>query len=287
MYITHIPSVKKMPLTEIHGDDCLYQIFFEDDEMWESKKPDSMSAFMNFSMIELKPSVTNEMHKHEDCEQVYFILESGGVIQVGDEIKEVKKGDAIFLPAKIPHGFTNNTNKTSKILMIGASINQKAEGKNELIRHLLATLVYRTTKIIHGAPKNFPKTSIGNGVRTPVKVLGHINSLIQLSNRFWSPQKPMSMVNLRKQSDKKGWDREIELFYQLVALFDDTLSMYISPRLYSPEKILQGPFMDAFTHVGQLALLRRMAGSSIKGESYWMADVKVGQIGPNQPLRVT
>ncbi len=163
---------------------------------------------------------------------------------------------------------------------------QRDEGKNELVRHLLATLVYRTTKIIKDAPENYVNISIGEGVRTPEKMLGHIVSLIQLSNRFWSPHRPLSMETLRKQSGKKGWDREVELFYQLVAQFDDTLSKYPEPRKYSPEKILQGPFMDAFTHIGQLALLRRMAGSPIKGESYWMADVRVGQVGPDQPLRV-
>ena len=166
-------------------------------------------------------------------------------------------------------------------------IAHQAEGKNNLVRHLLASLVYRTTKIIHDAPENFPRTSVGYNVRTPEKILGHINSLIQLSNRFWSPHKPISMANLQKQSSKKGWDREVDLFFQLVAQFDDTLTTHISPRKYSPEKILQGPFMDAFTHVGQLAMLRRMAGSPIKGESYWMADVRIGQVGPNQPLRAS
>ena len=163
----------------------------------------------------------------------------------------------------------------------------ESEGKNKLVRHLLATLVYRTTKIIHDAPENYPNTSIGNNVRTPEKILVHINSLIQLSNRFWSPHKPTSIANHRKQSSKKGWEMEVELFYQLAAQFDETLSTYTTPRKYSPEKILQGPLMDAFTHVGQLALLRRMAGSPIKGESYWMADVKAGHVGPDQPLRVT
>ena len=162
----------------------------------------------------------------------------------------------------------------------------KAEGKNELVRHLLATLVYRTTKIIRDAPEGYPGTSIGKGVRTPEKVLGHINSLIQLSNRFWSPDRPVSMANLRKASAKKGWEREVDLFYRLAAQFDATLAEHTEPRKYTPEKILQGPFTDAFTHVGQLALLRRVAGSSIKGESYWMADVKMGQVGPDQPLRV-
>ena len=163
----------------------------------------------------------------------------------------------------------------------------REQGKNELVRHLLATLVYRATKIIHDAPENYHKTSIGERVRTPEKILGYINSLIQLSNRFWSPHKPVSMAEHRKQSSKQGWDREVELFYMLATMFDDTLSMYSSPRLYGPEKILQGPLLDAFTHVGQLALLRRMACSPIKGESYWMADVKVGQVGPNQPFRGT
>jgi hypothetical protein len=161
----------------------------------------------------------------------------------------------------------------------------RKEGKNELIRHLLACLVYRTTKVIHDAPEHYPETAIGNGVRTPEKILAHINSLIQLSNRFWSHEKPVSMATRRKKSDKKGWDLEVELFYKMVKEFDETLKKNLYPRKYSPEKILQGPFIDAFTHVGQLALLRRVAGSPIEGESYWIADVKAGNLGPEQPLR--
>ncbi len=68
------------------------------------------------------------------------------------------------------------------------SFDENAAGKNELVRHLLACLVYRVTKIIHDAPENYPLTKTGCGVRTPLKVLGHINSLIQLSNRFWGSE---------------------------------------------------------------------------------------------------
>ena len=165
------------------------------------------------------------------------------------------------------------------------SSSERIEGKNELVRHLLACLVYRTTKIIHDASEGYPQTMIGHGVRTPEKVLGHINSLIQLSNRFWSHQKPASMATRRKQSTKKGWNMEVDLFYSMAAIFDETLKANPHPRKHTPEKILQGPLMDAFTHVGQLALLRRMAGSPIKAESYWMADIKPGNLGPDQPLR--
>jgi hypothetical protein len=166
------------------------------------------------------------------------------------------------------------------------TVSPEDQGKNDLVRHLLATLVYRTTKIIHDAPELYPTISIGNNVRTPEKVLGHINSLIQLSNRFWSPERPVSMANRRKDSGKKGWELEVDLFYKMAAEFDETLAKYPVPRKYTPEKVLQGPFMDAFTHVGQLALLRRMAGAPIDGESYWMADVRVGHVGQDQPLRL-
>jgi hypothetical protein len=114
----------------------------------------------------------------------------------------------------------------------------KDQGKNELVRHLLATLVYRITKIINDAPPNYQTISIGNNVRTPEKVLGHINSLIQLCNRFWSPDKPISLAIRRKETDKKGWEMEIELFLILVSEFDATLEGHCIPRKYSPEKIL-------------------------------------------------
>jgi hypothetical protein len=68
------------------------------------------------------------------------------------------------------------------------------------------------------------------------------------------------MAERRRRSTKKGWQREVDLFYELSSIFDATLADSPSPRKYTPEKILQGPFTDAFTHVGQLALLRRMAG---------------------------
>lgn len=60
-------------------------------------------------------------------------------------------------------------------------LSYREEGKNELVRHLLATLVCRTTKIIKEAPENYWTISIGESVRTPEKILGHIVSLIQLS----------------------------------------------------------------------------------------------------------
>jgi hypothetical protein len=49
------------------------------------------------------------------------------------------------------------------------------------------------------------------------------------------------------------------------------------------ERLLQGPIADALTHVGQIAMLRRLAGCPVKGESFFVADIRVGQVGADQP----
>ena len=120
--IVNLPRLKRLPLEEQHGSDVIYQIFFEDFPEFDATKPESMKAFTSFSRVIIKPDTTNEMHVHEDQEQVYFVLQGGGIIQVGEEKQEVSAGDAVFLPAKIPHGFVNNTEKLTILLMIGAAI---------------------------------------------------------------------------------------------------------------------------------------------------------------------
>jgi hypothetical protein len=48
------------------------------------------------------------------------------------------------------------------------------------------------------------------------------------------------------------------------------------------EKLIQGPLADALTHVGQLAMLRGMAGVPVRPESYPRAEIVVGRVGIDQ-----
>ena len=52
----------------------------------------------------------------------------------------------------------------------------------------------------------------------------------------------------------------------------------------SAEKLFQGPIVDALTHVGQIAMLRRMACVPMKGENYYAAEITVGRVGADQAL---
>lgn len=125
MYIKHVPSIRKRPLINAHGESCLFQIFWQDTEsgrLFGAKKSRNMKAFTNFARLTFKPGDTNHMHVHKDVEQVYLVLRGGGTVQVGDERKEVIAGDAIFLHANIPHGFFNTGDKITILYLIGAKI---------------------------------------------------------------------------------------------------------------------------------------------------------------------
>lgn len=144
-----------------------------------------------------------------------------------------------------------------------------------LLRHTLATLAYRGGKAIRNAPASFADYGAPDSSRTPAKILAHIGDLMD-----WG----LSMADGRRQwhdSTPLEWDKECERFFAAVKKFDDYLAS--DQPLQAPiEKLFQGPVADALTHVGQIAMLRRLSGAPIKGENYYVADITTGRVGKDQ-----
>jgi hypothetical protein len=145
----------------------------------------------------------------------------------------------------------------------------------QLLRHTLATLAYRGAKVLRGAPEGFSSFHCGSGSRTAGEILAHIGDLLDWAlsmadgSRQWHNSKPQS------------WSADVERFHAALKAFDGYLAS--DKPLQSPtEKLFQGPVADALTHVGQIAVMRRMAGSPVKGENYFVADVTAGRVGPEQ-----
>lgn len=143
----------------------------------------------------------------------------------------------------------------------------------ELLRHTLATLAYRGGKAIRGAPASF--ADFAGGGKTPGQILAHMGDLLD-----WG----LSMANgERKWNDSKPlpWEQESERFFASLKKFDDYLAS--AEEVKAPlEKLFQGPIADGFTHAGQIAMLRRMAGVPIKAENFFAADVMTGRVGAEQ-----
>jgi|GEM_PF-980859 quercetin dioxygenase-like cupin family protein len=125
MDIKSYTKIGKKPLIDQHGASAHYQVWWEEDAagaVFNAKQPEDMKTFKQFARITLKPGETNNLHTHKDSEQVYFIMAGDGVAQVGEEKQEAHAGDAIFLPANVPHGFFNTGKKTAIILLVGAEV---------------------------------------------------------------------------------------------------------------------------------------------------------------------
>ncbi len=145
------------------------------------------------------------------------------------------------------------------------------DGKTAMLRHALATLAYRGGKALRGAPPEFA----AYGSRTPGEILAHLCDLFD-----WA----LTLVDGRQawhDSRPQAWDADVARFFAALEAFDRRLASGV-PLSADPERLFQGPVADALTHVGQIAMLRRMAGCPIGGENYFVAKIETGRVGADQ-----
>ena len=145
----------------------------------------------------------------------------------------------------------------------------------DLLRHCLATIAYRAGKVLRDVPESFAKFQPPEKARTPEQILAHLGDLFE-----WA----LSMAKGQgawKDSQPLPWAKEAERFFGTLKRFDDFLEGNEALHA-SPEKLFQGPVADALNHVGQIAMLRRLAGVPMKGENYFKADIAAGRVGPEQ-----
>jgi len=149
------------------------------------------------------------------------------------------------------------------------------DDKRAFLRHTLATIAYRGGKAVRGAPESFATFRAAPTSRTPAEIVAHLGDLfdwalsIAQGAERWSNSQPLV------------WDREVARFFDTLQRLDAHLASD-EPIAVPPERIFQGAIADALTHVGQLTLLRRVAGAPVRGENYYRADVVVGRVGPEQ-----
>ncbi len=152
---------------------------------------------------------------------------------------------------------------------------QSSDPARQLLRHSVATVAYRGGKALRGAPVHFASFHIGDKTRTPAQILAHMGDLfdwalsIAQGQQTWHDSNPLP------------WNAEIERFFAAVKKFDDYLAS--DEPLHGPaDRLLQAPLADSLAHIGQIAMLRRLAGSPILGENYFKSDIAAGRVGLEQ-----
>jgi hypothetical protein len=149
------------------------------------------------------------------------------------------------------------------------------ESERQLLRHTLATLAYRGGKTLRGAPEGFSGFGASETTRTPGQILAHIGDLLD-----WALSISQGKQEWRN-SQQQSWEMDSQRFFAALAAFDSYLDSG-EPLGAPAEKLFQGPIADALTHVGQIAILRRMAGTPVRAENYFRAGIVAGRVGPDQ-----
>jgi len=144
-----------------------------------------------------------------------------------------------------------------------------------MLRHTVATVAYRGGKAVRGASEAYPNFKLTPMTRTPIEILAHIGDLFN-----WA----LSLAQGRNEwhnSSPLPWEEEIARFFRTLAAFDGYLVSGL-PLGVGIEKLFQGPVADALTHIGQLTMLRRVAGTPMRSENYFKADIVTGRVGSDQ-----
>jgi hypothetical protein len=154
------------------------------------------------------------------------------------------------------------------------------DDKRAMLRHFLAALAYRTQKALRDAPPGFGEFGAGAEVRTPRELVRHMTSVLGYARTHFvgGTYRPEPLPDLAA---------EIARFHEMLA----DLARHLDAATplageVTPERLLQGPFADAMTHAGQLAMLRRLFGAPVAPENFIVADVSPRRLGPDQPLPV-
>src|SRR2546421_11702439 len=148
--------------------------------------------------------------------------------------------------------------------------------KREMLRHTLATLAYRGGKTLRGAPEGFASFRANESTRTPAEILAHVGDLLDWAHNLARGS------NTGQNSTPLSWEEEVSGFFAELEKLDSYLASD-SPLGSPAEKLFQGPIADALTHVGQIALLRRMAGAPVRGGKYFMAAIAARRVGTGYP----
>jgi hypothetical protein len=147
--------------------------------------------------------------------------------------------------------------------------------KTEVLRHFLASLAYHASKAMRDAPDNFPDLEVGKGIRTPRKILHHINGVLTYAHSFYEDYETTYFK-------LKPWADEREHFFEILSKLDKSFKKSKS-MCVTEEQLLQGPLSDSMAHIGQLLMLRRMADSPVPSENFIYADIRKGVLGLDQP----
>ena len=77
----------------------------------------------------------------------------------------------------------------------------------------------------------------------------------------------------QEQIEQLSFEKETERFRSELSMVDKLLASKALSINYA-KRLLQGPFSDVLTHIGQLAMLQRIVGNPLDWEDFSSSDIR-------------
>lgn len=197
--------------------------------------------------------------------EILLALFQGEKIATDSLLKRPKYLELLNLYDRLSHLFSIIAN-SDDVLKRDFNLNLKMQ---KAVRHILATIAYRFGKIVIDVDAQFGDFEAGKGVKKPNEIVNHITKVLLFAKEAFGEERPGDLKLL-------DFEAEVARFYVVLKELD-LLICDVIIRDLPYYKLIQGPLADILTHVGQLALLRRLFGKSIDGEDFMEADIQSGR----------
>lgn len=145
--------------------------------------------------------------------------------------------------------------------------------QNELLRHTLATIDYRFGKVTQDFPAGFGEYALGKGVRTPTEIIRHMFQVLSATKIFLQEG-----AFRRVESPNLDFIGERDRFIAVLVDLDKVLST-LELTTGTSKRLIQGPFSDVLTHVGQIAMMQRLMDTPIPYENFSIANIRTDLSG--------
>jgi len=144
------------------------------------------------------------------------------------------------------------------------------EETTRLLRHLLATIAYRSSRSLRDAPAGFDSARVADGM-TARDLVQHMTNVLSFAVAA------MTQTG-RVRHEALDWAGEVSRFYGILQTLDETLEAGARAEAGMELRILQGPLADVLTHIGQLHMIRRVTGSPVSPVNYIRAEIRAGHL---------
>lgn len=146
----------------------------------------------------------------------------------------------------------------------------------ELLRHMLAIIAYRFSASTSDASENYAHLKIGSFSRSPIEIIDHMSQQIHAAIELIGGI-PISSVK-RAYYKSENFEKCKQNFLSLLSSADIRLESMNGMEITKVKVIMQGPLADCLSHIGQLAILRRLAGNPVEPQNFLKAKVLTGKL---------